>query len=196
MTNTPFDPETFEINSTALEGVTVVITGTLTQIDRKQAESFVKRAGGIATGSISGKTNLLVAGEKAGSKLQKAEKLEIEILNEEDFLSRVVQKKDNIDLKEETNLDELALKAKSRLDNDPDAIIETDIDEDNRILICRTGVDKDDYRVSLERQTEIEDEEGNFDEECEQISESDSELDSIREMIEYYLEEGGEVDSI
>ena len=196
MTNTPFDPETFEINSTALEGVTVVITGTLTQIDRKQAESFVKRAGGIATGSISGKTNLLVAGEKAGSKLQKAEKLEIEILNEEDFLSRVAQKKDNIDLKEETNLDELALKAKSRLDNDPDAIIETDIDEDNRILICRTGVDKDDYRVSLERQTEIEDEEGNFDEECEQISESDSELDSIREMIEYYLEEGGEVDSI
>ena len=89
MADTPFDPETFEVNPTALEGITVVITGKLTQIDRKQAEALVERAGGKATGSISSKTNLLVAGEKAGSKLQKAEKLGIEVLDEEGFLARI-----------------------------------------------------------------------------------------------------------
>ncbi len=45
MADTPFDPETFEVNPTALEGMTVVITGKLTQIDRKQAEALVERAG-------------------------------------------------------------------------------------------------------------------------------------------------------
>ena len=70
-----FDMEQFQVNPSALEGLTVVITGKLTRIDRKQAEALVERAGGKATGSISTKTNLLVAGEKAGSKLQKAEKL-------------------------------------------------------------------------------------------------------------------------
>ena len=61
------------------------------------------------------------------------------------------------------NLDELAAKAKKELDNDPDLIIETDIEE-GRLIICRTGVDEDDYRVSLEKQIEVEDEDGNMDE--------------------------------
>tara|TARA_B100000945_G_C20016322_1_gene427903 strand:- start:281 stop:475 length:195 start_codon:yes stop_codon:yes gene_type:complete len=63
------------------------------------------------------------------------------------------------------NLDELAAKAKKELDNDPDLIIETDIEE-GRLIICRTGVDEDDYRVSLEKQIEVVDEDGNMEEEC------------------------------
>ena len=51
----------------------------------KLAKEKIEKAGGHATGSISSKTNLLVAGDKAGSKLQKAEKLGIEILNEEEL---------------------------------------------------------------------------------------------------------------
>ena len=48
----------------------------------------------------------------------------------------------------------------------------------------------------LEKQIEIEDEDGNFDEECEEISESGSSLEEIEEIIEYYLEEGGTEESI
>ena len=93
------------------------------------------------------------------------------------------------------DLEKLAIKAKNLLDNDPDAIFETDIEE-GRLLICRTGVDKDDYRVSLEKQIEYEDEDGNPDEECEQITESGSELDDIRGIVRDYLEEGGTEESI
>ena len=93
------------------------------------------------------------------------------------------------------DLAKLGIKAKNLLDNDPDAIFETDIEE-GRLLICRTGIDKDDYRVSFEKQIEIEDEDGNFDEECEEISESGSSLEEIEEIIEYYLEEGGTEESI
>ncbi len=98
-----FDIEQFHVNPTALEGLTVVITGKLTKIDRKQAEALVERAGGKATGSISSKTNLLVAGEKAGSKLQKAEKLGIEVLDEEGFISRIKQQTNNASSKNEIN---------------------------------------------------------------------------------------------
>ena len=89
MTQASFNPETFKVNPKALEGQTVVITGTMAKLDRKQAEELVERAGGKATGSISGKTNLLVAGEKAGSKLQKAKELGIEFLSETEFLERI-----------------------------------------------------------------------------------------------------------
>ncbi len=93
------------------------------------------------------------------------------------------------------DLAKLAIKAKDLLDNDPDAIIETDIEE-GRLLICRTGVDEDDYRVSLEKQIETEDEDGNLDEECEEITETGSSLEEIEEIIGLYLEEGGTEESI
>ena len=78
-----------EINPTSLEGLTVVITGKLSEIDRKQGEELVRMAGGMPTSSISGKTNLLVAGEKAGSKLEKAKKMGIEVIDEANFLKKI-----------------------------------------------------------------------------------------------------------
>ena len=66
----------------ALMGKTFVITGTLPTMTRDEAKELIQSAGGKVTGSVSSKTDYLVAGEKAGSKLIKAEKLEIEILDE------------------------------------------------------------------------------------------------------------------
>ncbi len=81
--------EEFKVDPTSLEGLTVVITGKLTQIDRKQGEELVRMAGGSPTGSISGKTNLLVAGEKAGSKLEKAKNIGVKIVDEQTFLKMI-----------------------------------------------------------------------------------------------------------
>jgi len=72
----------------AFDGLTVVITGTLDSMDRKEAQELVKRLGGKATGSISSKTSLVVAGDSPGSKRDKAEKLGIEVIDEAEFLKR------------------------------------------------------------------------------------------------------------
>ena len=69
-----------------LAGKTVVVTGTLPNLGRKEIERLIKDLGGKAAGSVSSKTDLVVAGEKAGSKLAKARKLGIEVLDEEQFL--------------------------------------------------------------------------------------------------------------
>ncbi len=69
----------------ALVGKTFVITGTLPTLTRDEAKSMIQAAGGKVTGSVSGKTDFLVAGEKAGSKLAKAEKLSVAVLSEEDL---------------------------------------------------------------------------------------------------------------
>ncbi len=65
-----------------LAGLTFVITGTLPTMSREQAAEFIEARGGKVTGSVSGKTDYLVAGEKAGSKLTKAEKLGVEVIDE------------------------------------------------------------------------------------------------------------------
>ena len=65
-----------------LAGLTFVITGTLPTMSRDQAKAYVEARGGKVTGSVSGRTDYLVAGEKAGSKLAKAEKLGVPILDE------------------------------------------------------------------------------------------------------------------
>ena len=73
----------------AFEGMTVVVTGTLSAFSRAEAEEAVRRAGGKAAGSVSKKTSLVVAGEAAGSKLAKAQSLGIPVIDEAEFLRRL-----------------------------------------------------------------------------------------------------------
>ena len=80
---------TNQINPKALEDLSIVITGTIPDMNRKEVESIVKEAGGIIKGSISSKTNLLIAGEDAGSKLEKAKASGIQIINKEQLMSRI-----------------------------------------------------------------------------------------------------------
>lgn len=69
-----------------LTGKTFVLTGTMSSMTREDAKKEIQAKGGKVTGSVSAKTDFLVAGEKAGSKLSKAQKLEIKILSEKDLL--------------------------------------------------------------------------------------------------------------
>ena len=65
-----------------LAGKTVVITGTLEGISRKEMQARLEAAGAKAAGSVSSKTDYLIAGEKAGSKLKKAQELGVKILTQ------------------------------------------------------------------------------------------------------------------
>jgi DNA ligase (NAD+) len=68
-----------------LAGKTVVVTGTLEGFDRQSAEAAIRAAGGKAAGSVSRKTDYLVAGENAGSKLARAQELGVAVLDEDGF---------------------------------------------------------------------------------------------------------------
>ena len=70
-------------------GKTFVFTGTLETMSRPDAEALVRKLGGKAAGSVSAKTSYVVAGPNAGSKLEKAQKLKVAILDEEQFLAIV-----------------------------------------------------------------------------------------------------------
>lgn len=70
-----------------LEGKTLVLTGTLPSLTRKEAGAMIKAAGGKVTNSVSKKTEYVVAGESPGSKLAKAEDLGVEILDEDGLLA-------------------------------------------------------------------------------------------------------------
>ena len=72
-----------------LDGQTWVITGTLSQMARDEAKAKLQAMGAKVSGSISAKTTALLAGEKAGSKLAKAEKLGVKVVSEEEFLAMV-----------------------------------------------------------------------------------------------------------
>jgi DNA ligase (NAD+) len=72
-----------------LAGMTFTITGTLPTLSREQAKTLIETHGGRATGSVSGKTNYLLAGERAGSKLIKAEKLGVPVIDEAGLLDMI-----------------------------------------------------------------------------------------------------------
>ena len=69
-------------------GLSIVVTGTLPTLSRKQAEDLIRECGGNASSSVSKKTAFVVAGEEAGSKLTKAQSLGTEIIDETEFLKR------------------------------------------------------------------------------------------------------------
>ncbi|MCR4829912.1 MAG: NAD-dependent DNA ligase LigA [Pseudobutyrivibrio sp.] len=72
-----------------LAGLTFVITGTLPTMGRKEAQELIELNGGKCSGSVSKKTNYLVAGEAAGSKLDKANSLGVTVLSEEELLAMI-----------------------------------------------------------------------------------------------------------
>ncbi len=82
-----FEVEEEELASNKLEGKTIVLTGTLPTLSRKDASELIEKHGGKTSSSVSKKTDYVLAGESAGSKLTKAQDLGIEILDEESFLS-------------------------------------------------------------------------------------------------------------
>ncbi|MDL2217556.1 NAD-dependent DNA ligase LigA [Christensenellaceae bacterium OttesenSCG-928-M15] len=79
-------PEEKALETSAFSGKTLVVTGTLSTMDRREAEQMIVRMGGKAASSVSKKTDYLLAGENAGSKLEKAKNLQVAVLTEEEFL--------------------------------------------------------------------------------------------------------------
>ncbi|MDQ2085945.1 NAD-dependent DNA ligase LigA [Herbivorax sp. ANBcel31] len=75
-----------KLNDARFEGVTFVLTGTLENLKRNEAGEIIKSFGGKVSGSVSKKTDYVLAGEEAGSKLEKAKKLGVKIIDENDFL--------------------------------------------------------------------------------------------------------------
>ena len=73
--------------STQLAGVTFVLTGTLPSLTRDEAKKKIEDAGGKTVGSVSKKTNFVVAGEDAGSKLEKARELKVQVIDEAELLA-------------------------------------------------------------------------------------------------------------
>lgn len=72
---------------------TIVVTGTLEKLDRRQAEALIESLGGKAAGSVSKKTDYVLAGESAGSKLTKARELGVRVLNEQEFFELIGETK-------------------------------------------------------------------------------------------------------
>jgi DNA ligase (NAD+) len=78
-----------QAGGSALAGLTIVVTGTLPTLGRKEAAELIEANGGKSTGSVSKKTSYVLAGEAAGSKLDKARSLGIPVISEEEFLKMI-----------------------------------------------------------------------------------------------------------
>jgi DNA ligase (NAD+) len=83
----PEPPIPRDMSALPLKGQVAVVTGTLPTLSREEAEALLKKLGAKVTGSVSAKTTLLIAGEKAGSKLAKAQELSIPVQDEAWLLS-------------------------------------------------------------------------------------------------------------
>ena len=74
-----------EVTDNRFEGMTFVLTGKLEKYTRDEAADIIENLGGKTSGSVSKKTNFVLAGEDAGSKLVKAESLGVKVISEEEF---------------------------------------------------------------------------------------------------------------
>ena len=81
--------ETKEVTENRFKGKTVVLTGTLTQMGRNAAKALLQDMGAKVSGSVSAKTDFVIAGDAAGSKLTKAQELGVTVLTEEEFLAQI-----------------------------------------------------------------------------------------------------------
>ncbi len=78
-----------EVSDKRFDGLTFVVTGTLENYGRREAQEIIENFGGKASGSVSSKTSIVVAGENAGSKLKKANDLGIKVISEAEFLEMI-----------------------------------------------------------------------------------------------------------
>ena len=83
------DVEVKEVGENLFKGKTVVLTGTLTQMGRNEAKALLQDMGAKVSGSVSAKTDFVIAGDAAGSKLTKAQELGVTVLTEEEFLAEI-----------------------------------------------------------------------------------------------------------
>lgn len=84
-----FEETKAETGTGYFAGKKVVLTGTLSSMPRSKAEEIIESQGGSTSSSVTGATDIVIAGESAGSKLDKAKKLGILVMNEEEFLSHI-----------------------------------------------------------------------------------------------------------
>ena len=89
-------PAQVEVAALPLEGLTFVVTGTLPTWSREDAQAFIKLNGGKVTGSVSNKTDYLLVGENAGSKLTKAQSLGIKVVGEAELRQMVEESQPNL----------------------------------------------------------------------------------------------------
>ncbi|MDH5377958.1 MAG: NAD-dependent DNA ligase LigA, partial [Gammaproteobacteria bacterium] len=80
------EPKIVDASEQRLKGKTFVLTGTLSEMTRDEAKAKLQALGAKVTGSVSKKTDFVVAGTEAGSKLDKANALGVQVLNEKDFI--------------------------------------------------------------------------------------------------------------
>ena len=83
------DTDVVEIQESLFTGKTVVLTGSLQLYTRSEATSLLESLGAKVSGSVSKKTDLVIYGESAGSKLEKARSLNVAVMSEEEFNERL-----------------------------------------------------------------------------------------------------------